>query len=195
MRLLVILVSFISIAGAAFPQEPDSVQQFLITGAKAFNSNMWKESKEAYENALRLQPGNVEALRNLGLIANTLGDLQTAMHYYEEVLKHDSLDASTHNNIGVVMSERGKTADAIRAFEKAIRIDSTNNQCHVNLAGEYIKIQRFSDAARHLRRSVAADTVNPEPPYLMGRAMFGLRRNDSALTFFRASALRGGEMS
>jgi len=195
MRLIVILLLFVMLSGAILAQETDSLHQYLIVGSKAYNANDFAASRAAYLNALRLQPTNVEAIHNLGLIANTLGDLQTAMTYYQEALRYDSTDPDIYNNIGAVMSARGQTSQAISYFEKALRLDTANYQIRVNLAGEYIKSGRFADAARQVRGVVAVDTSLSGPPYLLGRAMLGLRKSDSALLYFNMSVLRGGSMT
>ena len=93
------------------------------------DSTAWYAHK-AREIALRIdyKRGIADAMNNLGVTADVKGDMQTALHYYNDAyndyarLNDSSNMVQTLMNIGMVYSDDGRSAKAIENFEHAFAI-------------------------------------------------------------------------
>ena len=65
----------------------DSLEVYLKTGARALIDHKYQEAKTAYQNALRLAPNNLEAIKNLGVMSSATGDQQQAKIYFRTRLR------------------------------------------------------------------------------------------------------------
>jgi signal transduction histidine kinase len=93
------------------------------------DSTAWYAHK-AREIAIRIdyKGGIADATNNLGVTADVKGDMQTALHYYNDAyneygrLNDSSNMVQTLMNIAMVYSEDGRSAKAIENFERAFTI-------------------------------------------------------------------------
>jgi len=107
------------------------------------------EACRAYEEALRLQPGLVDAQINLGLLHHNAGNLAEAESWYRRALEQDPTRALTHFNLGVVLEDQQRRKDALVAYEAAVRRAPAFREAHCNLAQLYEVLGRNRDALRH----------------------------------------------
>ncbi|HMU55033.1 MAG TPA: tetratricopeptide repeat protein [Nitrospira sp.] len=117
--------------------------------AVALEEDSREEACRAYEEALRLHPGFVEAQINLGLLHHNAGNLIEAEARYREALKQDPTRALAHFNLGVVLEDQQKRKDALAAYEEAVRQAPDFREAHCNLAQLYETLGRRRDALRH----------------------------------------------
>jgi tetratricopeptide (TPR) repeat protein len=107
------------------------------------------EARRAYQEALRLQPGFVEAHMNLGLLHYNAGDLEAAESCYRRALHVGPDSALAHFNLGVVLEDRHDKSGAVAAYAEALRRAPDFREAHCNLAGLYEQLGRRRDAIRH----------------------------------------------
>ncbi len=94
-----------------------------------------------YAEALRLNPGYVDAHNDLGAVHNNLGavlDRQgksaEAVAHFAEALKLSPGNAEAHYNLGVVLSRQGKFEAASAHYSEAIRLNPDNAESLNNRA-------------------------------------------------------------
>jgi len=146
---------------------------------------------DAYEQALRLQPEQPDALQLLGLLARRAGDLPRA-----EALMRRSLqvrDAQPHvwNNLGNVLDQAGHAADAEACYARAVALAPGYADAAYNLA---VRLHARGDAsaATMLDRSLAAAGGTPTPAKLQLKAQIEGdtgRLDDALATLDHALAL------
>jgi tetratricopeptide (TPR) repeat protein len=117
--------------------------------ALAFQNNSPEEARQAYQEAVRLDPGLTDAHINLGLLHHNLGNLADAEVSYRRALEHDPKLALAHFNLGVVLEDRHKRSAAISAYQEALKHAPDFLEAHCNLAQLFETIGRKRDAFRH----------------------------------------------
>jgi tetratricopeptide (TPR) repeat protein len=71
------------------PQQPGHMSGHIVYGQALFDLNRLEDARTVFETALTLDPENLIALRHLGDIARTHGDLDSARQWYQRVLEAD----------------------------------------------------------------------------------------------------------
>ena len=127
-------------------------------------------AREAYRQALELEPGFVAAHINLGRLDQQAQHLERAESCYRTALSLAPDDVCAHFNLGVVLEERGQTAAAIESYTRAIEIDPDFADAHYNLAllceahGQKSNaIRHFAAAQRLFRKGMPGHRIRPRP--------------------------------
>ena len=81
--------------------------------------------------------------RKEGFKAQSLGDLKSALIWYQKALILDPHYAQAYNDIGVVYEAQGDDYRALEMYKKALEIDSDYLPAYTNLAFFYEKKNRF----------------------------------------------------
>jgi tetratricopeptide (TPR) repeat protein len=84
--------------------------------------------------AVRLEPGLVQARNNLAMARAQRGELAAAIAEYRELLRRRPDWASAHNNLGVALAETGRFEEAAGHFREALRLDPGYENARRNLA-------------------------------------------------------------
>ena len=105
---------------------------------------------EAYERALELDPGVVDAHVNLGRQLHMAGELGRAEPHYREAARLDPDDPTPHFNLGVLLEEVGRREEAVHAYRQAILRDPDFADAHCNLGLLLESLGRRLEAVRHL---------------------------------------------
>lgn len=117
-----------------------------------------EEARRAYQEAIRLRPGFVDAYINLGLLNHNAGQLADAEACYSQALRYEPKLALAHFNLAVVLEDQEKKSAAIAAYQEALKHAPDFFEAHCNLARLYEKLGRKRDAIRHY---AAANRLNP----------------------------------
>ncbi len=83
--------------------------------------------------ALRLAPGDVTALNELGVVQLRRKKPEAAQNALLAALQMDVDNAETHHNLGLVYYTLGKVEPAVTHFEQAIRLSPDNEHARHNL--------------------------------------------------------------
>src|SRR5438132_1877841 len=110
-----------------------------------------EEAREAYEQALELDPGHVDAHVNLGRLLHEEAAPAAAEKHYRAALEIDPDHDTAAFNLGVALEDLGRTRDALAAYEHAIQLDPDNADAHFNVAGIYERRGDKAAALRHLK--------------------------------------------
>jgi len=110
-----------------------------------------KAAANAYERALALDPGLVDAYVNLGRIAHEAGEASRAERLYQAALAQSPDDPIIHFNLGLALEDTRGPAAAISHYERALALAPDFADAHYNVAGLYEQAGRQMDALRHYR--------------------------------------------
>lgn len=93
------------------------------------------EAKATYQQLLRIDPKNVPALSNLGLLCfrQNPPDLKTASDYFEQVIRLNPNNPIAYNNLGVVREQQGKLVEAEQLYKKALQLKPDYKDAQDNL--------------------------------------------------------------
>ncbi len=143
--------------------EPAISDQALAVHGFGFNLHCQGKPAEAepyYRQALRLEPEFKEAWMNLGLVALTQRDFDTAATCQREALRLDPEMADAHNNLGMIHYMQGHLAEAENCFRAAVRLRSGHPHATLNL-GSVRQLGDHVDEAEGLFRRALALGADP----------------------------------
>jgi tetratricopeptide (TPR) repeat protein len=94
-------------------------------------------AQNAYQEALRLQPDNADALIGLGQLADALGDKENALSYYEKAVALNPTSVAALNALGYAYLDFERPEDAFITFEKSLKYSPTNLGAQFGLVRAY----------------------------------------------------------
>lgn len=144
------------------------------------------DARDAYANALRLDPQSPDAHFGLGIIAAERGDRAAAVRAYEEALRYDPNMEEVWLNLGALHAGVGEFSAAAEAYGRALRINPFFLQAHHNLG---VALQQTGDSQG--AEAAFREAVRLQPSYTASRMNLGVllaKRGDreGALAQFRA---------
>lgn len=81
-------------------------------------------AKRCFEEALKHDAKLVQALNNLGNMAQEEGNLELAIEFYQKAIRINPDFSLAHNNLGAVYKQLNRYGDFIREIKKAKRIEN-----------------------------------------------------------------------
>lgn len=113
-----------------------------------------------FEQALRIEPTNVETLMKLGYARFHLDDHNEALKVYDRVLDIDVTNPEAWNLKGLVHYEQKNYSKALDSVEKAIESDPTYGMAWYNKACFLSLLNQVPEALESLKRSIEIDVKN-----------------------------------
>ena len=105
--------------------------------------NKLDKSKKAFQNLIKLDPYNLEALIALGTIYVKLADYNAGIDTYKEVLKLKDSNPRVYLSMGHALKTIGKRKECEEAYHKAIELFPLCGEGYWSLAN--LKTYEFSD--------------------------------------------------
>ena len=106
-----------------------------------------EEAKLAYKKILINHPDHFDTLRHLGIVYQSLYDLDKAVFFFKAAQKINPISCEIFNNLGSVMFNNYKLMEAKELFEKSLSIQSEYIPALNNLSMIYYRL-------RHERRAL-----------------------------------------
>ena len=158
-RILIALLSVVTLALAEDLSEADKkavaeANQFVERGNRFIQDNSLQRAKAEYQKALKIFPRHVDALYNLAVACEKLGQKDEATEQYRHYLEIRPNDADVWTQLGVQYDEAGKTAEAQVAYEKALAIDPKFGRAHNNLGTLLKEHDKLDEAQQHFETFV-----------------------------------------
>ena len=119
-----------------------------------------EDAVEIFEQALRIDPDNVETLMKLGYARFHLDEHAEALKVYDKILEIDVTNPEAWNLKGLVHYEQKKYAKALDATQKAIESDPTYGMAWYNQACFLSLLNQVPEALEALKRSIEIDVKN-----------------------------------
>ncbi len=141
-----------------------NAQGHYLLGRGYMAQSMWKESMEAMEKVIELEPDNVYAHNNLGFAALQIGDSLRAVDALETILDLDGQKGYMMNNLGVAYERQDRQVEAYAAFARALEltpgyVKATLNQGRVAAVLTADEVELAMDVLEDLKTPVAQTDV------------------------------------
>ena len=111
-------------------------------------------AQELYNQTLKINPNHSQALNNLGMIFQGLGENQKAKECYRKATEVDPNYAMAHNNLGGIFGALGKNQKAKECFEKSIELNSNYAVAHHNLGVVFKELKENQKAKECYEKSI-----------------------------------------
>jgi tetratricopeptide (TPR) repeat protein len=131
--------------------EPPSLtaEQWFRLGSE-MESTSPLEARQAYIQAIVVDPGYADAHLNLGRMDHRAGDLASAEARYRKAIQCEPKDPIAHFNLGVLLEDRKCPHAAVEAYGQAIACDADFADAHYNLGLLLDGLGQRADAMHHL---------------------------------------------
>lgn len=124
--------------------------------------------------ALRLEPGHMAVLNNLGVLAYRQSRLDVARQYLTVTLQiEEALDKAqptTLNHLGVVYSARGELEQSMDMFRRAGGLEHAEFEVFYNLGRAYIEHGKLDVGAAALKQAFSIEPNNSDVHVVLGAA-------------------------
>jgi len=119
-----------------------------------------EDAIEVFEQALRIEPDNVETLMKIGYARFHLDEYPEALRVYDKILEIDVTNPEAWNLKGLVHYEQKNYAKALDSAQKAIESDPTYGMAWYNQACFLSLLNQVPEALEALKRSIEIDVKN-----------------------------------
>ncbi len=107
-----------------------------------------KTATDNYLKAIKLNPQNLEAYNNLGMLYSSQKIYDEAIKCHEKALKINPEIPEVHNNLGTVYFDVGETQKAIKHHEQAVKLRPGYAEAFYNLGNDYKGNEKYKLALK-----------------------------------------------
>ncbi len=119
-----------------------------------------EDASQIFEQVLRIDPDNVDALLKLGYARFHLEDYGDALRVYDKILDIDVTNAEAWNLKSLVHYEQKQYAKALDSVEKAVESEPTFGMAWYNRACFLSLINQVPESLEALKRAIEIDVKN-----------------------------------
>jgi len=116
-----------------------------------------EEAIAQYREALRIDPGRVQAHNNLGNLLDEAGRTQEALAEFREALRLNPKAALAHANLGTTLARLGRFDDAMREYAEAARLKPDDPRWSYLMGKACLRERRSAQAVRHFEDALRLD--------------------------------------
>lgn len=131
------------------------------------------EAREILTGLTAVEPDNVRAWYQLGLIDSVVGEPERGVESFRRAVELDPLDADAHYFLGTMLVGLERYEEAIDSFEEAIRLDPFHVSAEYGLGNAYRFLGEAEAALEHVTRSLEMQNRNVGFPVELGYGMQG----------------------
>jgi protein O-GlcNAc transferase len=142
------------------------------------------EAERLYRQVLREQPGQVDALLNLGILALQVGQPQAAEALISQAVAGNSPHPSAYLNLGVAQRHLGRREEALASFNRALQLAPDNADVFNNRGSILLELQRPQEALASLERALQLNPGSVQVLNNQGSALRALQRHTEAMARF-----------
>ncbi|HEY5997855.1 MAG TPA: tetratricopeptide repeat protein [bacterium] len=166
----------------------------LLGGLAAAQARHWHDTVTLFRQALRVEPGNVTALVNLGHALTKRGDLAAADESFLAALRISPRMRDVNLRLGINLTRLGRPEEALARYAAEIEIAPGNAEARRRAAAILLSTGRFADAERQLREAIGLRPDTAEAHRDLGLALIGQgRREEGVRELAEALRLRPGD--
>jgi tetratricopeptide (TPR) repeat protein len=174
-----------------------------MMGVIAHERGDFVAATEHFERAVDLNPAYTEALLNLVIGYNDIGQYERARQTFARVRTVEpasgerALDdfalgkiANMHSDLATAYADAGSLPDALRELVRAVSLRPGFADLRVKLAGVYKEMGQLGDARRELESACASHPSYTQAHVQLGIVLLALGENGAAAESFRALLVR-----
>ena len=168
----------------SFPKE--QISEVWSHLGLAFQSNHErKRATLAYLRARELNPRNLQAWFNGGMIQHEEGMLHPALQCYLHAVELDPEQSKIWCNLGALQFQLGEFQHSVDSLNRAVGIKPDYARAWDNLAGSLCALDELEEAERCCHRAIKIKPNAPDPYFKLGSIYFQQGRMEEAEEAFR----------
>ncbi len=164
--------------------KPPAADDLKIIALDYVLLNDYTSAGRRLEEALALDPANMEALYHLGRVRYQQNKFDLAIAAFREVLLHDPKNVKAEDNLGLSLEGKNQVDDAVLAYRQAIKLDRASlvrtEQPYLNLAILLAKLSRTEEAVALLEESAQIAPRSPQVHRELAKNYLAMQRLEEA---------------
>ncbi|MCB0311507.1 MAG: glycosyltransferase, partial [Bdellovibrionales bacterium] len=165
-----------SVVGSPVQLPFQNFDEVLQKGEEAAKNKDFIQAEQYLEQAEKLQPRSVRALRARGAVRLAQGDHIVAKSYFERALQIDAADPKTMSGLGMCLMMEKRPHDAYQYFVNALDQVPGHLVTVLQLVECSYMIERYDDLERFLRIFCASHPEDIEMLYCHAGSLYKLNR-------------------
>jgi len=165
---------------------------FVRAGDQFFRYNDPDNAIAEYEQALKINPNNVQAHLKMGfLLYNVKGKVQEGMTHLTRALELDPDNAFVHHDLGMALLHQKKFDQAVKHLSEALRrmpqgVGKQYNavDMHHNLGMAFFYTRNFAQSKTHLSQALRLAPKNGKIHYNLAAALAAVGNSKDALSHY-----------
>jgi len=145
------------------------------------NAGLLDQAKQIYEDVLRLDPRNFDALHLSGTIAAQTQNWDEALAHLTSALKINTKNPFLHNNLGNVYQELKFLERALGSYKKAIELDGNFPQAFYNRGKVFQELKQSNAALDSYNKAIELKRDYADAYNNRGNVLKELKRYEEAL--------------
>jgi tetratricopeptide (TPR) repeat protein len=166
-----LLRDLMNVSRTADKRDP-SVEQVYLRGVMEDKQGNHERAVQLFDEVLKRDPNNIEALRKLALQDYLGGDFDAAKKKIDRAILQDESNAQTQYEAGIIFREGGDLARARDALWTSVRLGELSTPALVQLGEIALCSKEYSNAEELFRRALRA---NPDDVLAQSELAIALR--------------------
>jgi tetratricopeptide (TPR) repeat protein len=150
-------------------------------------AHIYADQETLWQDTLARNPACWMAHINLANVLNEKGQVDQAIHHYQEALRLQPNNADAHYNIGTGLLNKGQTDAAITEFREALRAQPDHVNAHINLGFALLRKGQVAGAISMFREALRLKPNDPLAHANLGVALEKDAQFDEAISEFQAA--------
>ena len=142
-------------------------------------------ARSEYQDALRDDSGNRDALLGLAAVESRSGRAGEAETYYRRLLQADPREPHAHAGLFALRAQRVDPLQAESRIKVLLANDPEASVLHFSLGNQYARQGRWDEARLAYAKAHAADPENPDFAFNRAVSLDHLRQHAAALEQYR----------
>ncbi len=164
-----------------------TADQLVQRGLAHHQAGKLVQANDAYQEALKVDPYNSDALHLLGMVAHQIGDNILAAELINMAIQFKPDSPNYFCNLGSVLQSEGKYDEAIANFFHAVSLDPTNPLLLYNLAFALQTSGQLQAATDNYRQAILLSPNHIESHSNLGHTLLALGNTDQAIESYRCA--------
>ena len=142
-------ICFVSMLFVAACMTLPTSSEYVARGDGYVKDNKFDKAIAAYNKALQLNPGNLEARSSRGVTHYFAGHYALAQQDFEYVLTKNPYHTDAYSAYGSTLAARGDFKNALEVLDRAIAAEPNKPENYVSRAGVYFMLGKYEDAVKN----------------------------------------------
>jgi tetratricopeptide (TPR) repeat protein len=153
---------------------PEDADAWYLLGRTRYSESDFARAISAFERALTLRPGYVEAENNIGLAWKELNNREKARAAFQTAIDwqgESPVDAQPFLNLGILLADANEYQQALSVLTKGLSLAPKNPSFHEELGKVYMAMNRLGDAQSELEQAIALAPDTSALHYKLGQIL------------------------
>lgn len=151
------------VAGHLQNSFPNSLEALEMSARFEYEFGEIELAKTIWEQVVEANPNFVYALRGLGDVATTNGNLKEAVRYFRRAVLVDPNNTARQITLGIALTQAAQLEEAQKVFESVLAKFPDHVGAHAELGSLLLQTQKYQDALTHFEAALSGNVAPADP--------------------------------